>query len=626
MQRTAFYYTAILCFVCSLALAQTNHLATTKALPAHPRLLLLGGEEAIIQQTIRTDTTWSKLHQAMLTACDALIDAPVLERIQIGRRLLDKSREGLRRIFYLSYAWRLTHQEKYLRRAEKELLALSGFTDWNPSHFLDVAEMTMAVSIGYDWLYNDLPESSRATIREAILQKGLTPSLNSQYTSWLKASHNWNQVCNAGITYGALAIYDDQPELAKNLINRALDSVVLPMADYQPSGTYPEGYSYWGYGTSFNVLLISALEKAYDSDFGLTKQAGFLQTAAYMENMTGPSGNAFNYSDSGLSGELQPAMFWFAQKQHNPSLLWVERNRLQLNPAKRHVNERLLPAIMIWGKDVTLNRISAPTRTTWVGEGKNPVALLRTSWSDPSAIYLGFKTGSPSVNHAHMDVGSFVMEADGVRWAMDFGMQNYESLESKGVDLWNGKQNSQRWQVFRYNNLVHNTLTFNNAYQRVEGKAQITRFSDNPAFMHAQTDLTDVYKDAIVSAKRGVAIVDKAYVVIRDELETPSAETTVRWTLLTPATVTLVGNNKAELTKDGKKLILEVREPARIDLKTWPTDPPHDYDAPNPGTTRVGFEVILPATTKAPLTVLLIPEKAGSTPKADVKPLAQWPR
>ena len=50
----------------------------------------------------------------------------------------------------------MTSEKKYLNRAVKEMLAVSAFSDWNPSHFLDVAEMTMAVSIGYDWLYDGL--------------------------------------------------------------------------------------------------------------------------------------------------------------------------------------------------------------------------------------------------------------------------------------------------------------------------------------------------------------------------------------------------------------------------------------------------------------------------------------
>jgi hypothetical protein len=607
------------------AVAQIDHLSNFTKLPTHPRILLLKGEEEAIQRTLGADKTWNNLHQAILTECDALLNTAPLERIKIGRRLLDKSREGLRRVFYLSYAWRLTHQDKYLKRAEKELLTLAAFEDWNPTHFLDVAEMTMAVSIGYDWLYNDLSEQSRSIIKEAILKKGIEPSLDSKYNSWLKATHNWNQVCNAGMTYGALAIYEDQPELAKRIINRAIDSVVLPMGDYSPNGAYPEGYGYWGYGTSFNVMLISAVDKAFGTDFGLTNQPGFLKTAGYLENMTGPSGNAFNYSDSGLSGELQPAMFWFAQKSKDPSLLWIERSRLQTNDPKKHVRNRLLPASMIWSNGVGMNAIQEPKSTVWVGEGRNPVALMRTSWSDPAAIYAGLKAGSPSVNHAHMDIGSFVMEADGVRWAMDFGMQEYESLESKGVDLWNSKQDSQRWQVFRYNNFVHNTLTVNNGLQQVIGKAVITSSSNSPSFMNATTDLTDVYKESLVRANRGIAIVDKAYVVVRDELETTPAETIVRWTMLTPANVNLIDGNRAELTKDGKKLILQVDEPARVTLKTWTTDPPHEYDAPNPGTMLVGFEITLPANSKTTFTVRLLPEKAANKSPRKVQPLVQWP-
>ncbi|WP_018618657.1 heparinase II/III domain-containing protein [Spirosoma luteum] len=606
-------------------LAQVEHVSTTKKLPDHPRLLLLKGEEETIKRTIVADKTWNKLHQAILTESDALIDTAPLERIKIGRRLLDKSREGLRRLFYLAYAWRMTNAEKYRARAEKELLALSAFSDWNPTHFLDVAEMTMAVSIGYDWLYNDLPEPTRLTIKEAILKKGIEPSFDTKYNSWLKASHNWNQVCNAGMTYGALAVYEDQPELAKSVISRAIESVALPMSDYGPDGAYPEGYSYWGYGTSFNVMLISAIEKAFGTDFGLTSKPGFLKTAGYLENMTGPSGYAFNYSDSGLSGEVQPAMFWFAQKTKNPSLLWVERSRLINEAPRQHSRNRLLPAVMLWSNGIGMDDIKAPKQTFWVGEGRNPVALMRSSWSDSSAIYVGLKGGSPSVNHAHMDVGSFIMEADGVRWAMDFGMQNYESLESKGVDLWNSKQDSQRWQIFRYNNFTHNTLTINSGLQQVEGKATITSYSAAPAFMNATTDLTAIYKEVLAGAKRGVALVDKAYVVIRDELETPATATTVRWTMLTPATVKVLGTNKAELTKDGKKLLLQVDEPAGVEIKTWSTDPPHEYDAPNPGTVLIGFEVNVPANTKTALTVRLIPEKSANRPMQPTKPLIQWP-
>ena len=114
-------------------------------------------------------------------------------------------------------------------------------------------------------------------------------------------------------------------------------------------------------------------------------------------------------------------MFYFAEKTRDPSLLWTERATLMRSDARRLARNRLLPAAMVFGRGIDIATASPPARTTWSGGGKNPVAMMRTSWTDPAAIFVGVKGGSASDNHAHMDAGSFVMEADGVRWAMDFG-------------------------------------------------------------------------------------------------------------------------------------------------------------------------------------------------------------
>ena len=590
-------------------------------MPVHPRILLLQDEEKAILKNIASDQNWAKLNQVIIDESNKIIPLPTLERIQIGRRLLDKSRECLRRVFFLSYAYRITKDKKYLNRAEKELIKVSQFSDWNPSHFLDVAEMTMGVAIGYDWLYDDLAVSSKEIIKEAILKKGIEPSYDTKYNSWLKASHNWNQVCNAGMAYGALAIYEDNQTLAKQVIDRAIESIKLPMEDYKPEGSYPEGYGYWGYGTSFNVMFLSAIQKVFSTDFGLSETAGFLKTAGYFQNMIGSSGKNFNYSDSGGGSGLSPSMFWFANKTQNNSLLFIEKQYLQ-GKDKSMGRDRLLPATMIWGKDINLEKVSEPKQMIWVGQGKNPVAMMRSSWSKPDAIYIGLKGGSPSVNHGHMDVGSFVMDANGERWSMDLGMQEYETLESKGVKLWGMTQNSERWQVYRYNNLAHSTLAFDNEFQKVEGYAPITSFTEKPNFLSATSNISAVYKGNVASANRGVAIIDQKYVAIKDEIVTSEKETTVRWAMMTPAEVKINENGTAELTQNGKKLQIKVVEPANITLKTWTTQPSHDYDAPNPGTILVGFEVKIPANSSVSLGVLLIPE--GAIVKQKLLPLKDW--
>jgi hypothetical protein len=591
--------------------------------PSHPRILLLQGEDSGIKQNIASDIVWGKTHLFILDESNKLLTQPPVERILTGRRLLDKSREALRRIFFLSYSFRMTYDMKYMYRAEKEMLAVSAFTDWNPSHFLDVAEMTMAVAIGYDWCYNDLSQNSRNIIREAIIEKGIKPSLLSANNGWVKNSNNWNQVCNAGMTFGALAVYEDEEELAIQIIERAVSSIRIPMGDYDPDGAYPEGFGYWGYGTSFHVMFISAMEKAFGDKYDLQITPGFMKTAGYLENMTGPFGKPFNYSDCSSGAGMNPAMFWFANRLNDPALLWSERFHLLTSKPS---NDRLLPSVMIWSAGLPVNKITMPENKIWIGQGKNPVALMRSSWNDPNAIFVGLKAGSPSANHAHMDVGSFIMDATGERWAMDFGMQDYNSLESAGVNLWGMAQNSQRWEVFRYNNFVHNTLTVNNQLQAVNGKALIISQSNQPSMTNAVTDITPVYNGQLKKSVRGIAIIDNQYVMIRDEAETLASETVIRWNLLTSASVTITGTNTAELVKNGKKLIIKVIEPANITMKTWSTDPVHSYDAPNPGTIMTGFETTVPANSNVALSVLLLPEGSQENSAISAKKISEWPK
>lgn len=615
------------CFL--LALTGLLNFSSAQTIPdppaQHPRLLMLAGEEKQIQQTIAADPAWRKMHQIILDETDRIIPLAPIERIQIGRRLLDKSREALRRLFYLGYSYRLTNEIKYAQRAEKEMLAIAKFSDWNPTHYLDVGEMTMAMAIGYDWTYPTLSSESRKAISLAIVEKGLNTSLDKRYNSWLRSTNNWNQVCNAGITFGALAVYEDEPDLAKQLFKRAVNSIKLPLEDLAPDGAYPEGYSYWNYGTTFQVLFLSAMEKAFGSDYGLSKQPGFMQTARYYENMTGPTGESFNYSDAGSGkGGLSPAMFWFAQKSSDPSLLWIEKEYLLHDDPSRFTKNRALPAAMIWGAGTPLNKVSPPTKKLWTGQGKSPVALMRTSWTDPNAIYVGFKTGTPSASHAHMDIGSFVLEADGVRWAQDRGSQEYESLESKGMNIWGKEQDAQRWTVKRYNNFIHNTLTVNDQYQKVVGYAKIDNSGESPALKFAISDLSDLYDGQLAAANRGIGIVDDAYVVVRDEVTASAKSAKVRWVILAPDDVKISGDNLAILTKDGKKLTLRVDYPANAKLQTWSTAPTTDYDAPNEGTLLVGFEYEVPPGKSQTLQVSLLPQKVVPTTKGFDTPLAQW--
>ena len=79
--------------------------------------------------------------------------------------MLSISREYLKRIVTLSLAYRIFEQDKYSDEAIDQMVYACSYPDWNPQHFLDVAEMTAAMAIGYDWNFYHMNLRERETIR-----------------------------------------------------------------------------------------------------------------------------------------------------------------------------------------------------------------------------------------------------------------------------------------------------------------------------------------------------------------------------------------------------------------------------------------------------------------------------
>ena len=577
----------------------------------HPRLLMNQGDESRIKVAIKNSPELKRVYDYIHTESEQLLNLPELTYKKEGKRLLSVSREAFRRIFFLSFMHRMTHEGKYIERAKGELEAVCAFKDWNPSHFLDTGEMTLAVAIGYDWLFKGLSLKTKLSIEEAIKQKGFYPSKDKQYNYFLTVTNNWNQVCNAGMVYGALALFETDRKEATEIIERALATIHRSMEGYAPNGNYPEGYNYWGYGTTFNVFLIAALESALGSDAGLCKTSGFMETARFMEYMSGTTAVAFNFSDARETVQAQPALFWFAAHLKDSSLLWNEKAFLASKNTQFTAEEvRFLPLILIYGSQMNMNKVTPPKNKMWVGYGRTPVALIRTNWQGDAGIYVGIKGGTAKESHAHMDAGSFVFEALGVRWADDLGMQEYYSLEKENINLWDGRQNGERWAIFRYNNFVHNTLTLNNSMHCVEGFAPIVKCYNDSRRLGVDLNLTSLFGGELDRVTRNIVLVNESFLQITDEVVNNSGVDSIQWTMVTSATPKLIDSHTIELIRKNKKLRLIIDDPAGIDFFTANNEPTHKYDSPNPGSTKIFFKVALLPMEKKIIKVRLVPMKA----------------
>ena len=240
----------------------------------------------------------------------------------------------------------------------------------------------------------------------------------------------------------------------------------------------------------------------------------------------------------------------------------------------------------------------------------------------------------PLVHQQDEDVALGVIDADGVRWAIDLGPERYHKIESLGMDLWNRSQNSDRWKIFRYNNFSHNTLVVNNQLQRVKGMATITHYSDKKDFPHAIIDMTDVYRGQLKKSLRGGALLVPAQsprglpswqIIIQDELQAENQPATIRWAMATPAEVNIQSDKRALLSQDAKEMLFEILSPDNAKLVVYSTEPRADYDQPNPGTRMVGFEVRLSPDEEIRLAVRMTPApKKDKIKDYKLVPLASW--
>ncbi|MDG1291170.1 MAG: heparinase II/III family protein [Flavobacteriaceae bacterium] len=546
-----------------------------------PRLVLNAEIDKILRNKLNSDPVVQNIYQTIKLNADQVLQKPFLERIKIGKRLLSVSREMLYRINMLGMVYYIEKDPKILERIDGEVKAVCQFSDWNPSHYLDVGEMSMAVAFALDWTTGDLPESTIELALNALIEKGIKPSYNKESRSntwWINGNNNWNQVCNGGMIAASIAIAERDPELAAKTIRRSIDGFPHALDEYGPDGVYPEGSTYWGYGTVFSVVTNAMLESAFGTDFGLGNYPAFKESAIFRVLMNTPSGWYYNFADCGdkrsENGDITLA--WFASKSGDE--LFFERNRLLRSPSEIGKLRRLDGAGLVWLAQYE-KKLYSDLPSAWKGEGSNPVAVFTGGSSDPYGYYFGGKGGSGTVNHGNMDAGSFIFELNGIRWIFDPGNQNYNDLEKEGFDLWNKSQDSQRWTLLNKGNFGHSTLSVNDQLHIVDGKATIADFKEgeNP---QVTFDLTPTFKGQLKSAERTFTNDSNVSLVIEDKIEIDEMTEIVTWQLITtldveitPEGATIYKSEYSSVTPV-KKLYVENISHPKIQMNVVSLDPP----------------------------------------------------
>jgi hypothetical protein len=570
----------------------------------HPRLLALDEDIGRLRRSIQNDPVPAGYYDALITRADELLGLPVSQRVLVGPRLLTVSRTVLDRVYILALAYRLSGGTAYRERATRELLAAATFEDWNPGHFLDVAEMMHAFAVGYDWLHGSFADDERRIVRSALVRKGLEPARDAYEHGewWTKDPYNWNSVCNGAIIVAALSVADEEPEFARFLLPRAIANLPIVLGTYAPDGAWPEGPGYFAYSTRYLVTALAALESALGTDFGLGAVPGLASAGRYRIAVVGPSGQFFNYADNAPVAGAEPSLFWLARRYDEPAFAYTERRYAGRSGTYRDLlfyDER--------GTAQDLGELAGSRRFAGA-----EIGALGSRVVDGEATWLAFKGGDNGANHSHLDLGTFVLDALGQRWAAELGPDDYDLPSYFGAE---------RYTYYRLATEGQNTLVIGGLNQERWATAPIETFSTSQGSDIGIVNLTSGYAPAsAVDVRRGFALLpDAQRAIVRDEVRL-AVPLEIVWSMHTEASPSVVGTS-ITLSRGGQRLDVVLLEPDGLSLSAEPVM----LASPQRPTNGVSKLLVRsePSALSATITVLFVPDGATAE-TVRVRPLAEW--
>ncbi|KAJ7085693.1 chondroitin AC/alginate lyase [Mycena belliarum] len=599
--------------------------------PDRPRLIAPAYKWAALPALIANDPYLKGWNASIFrNATEYKAKPPVVYFMDGPSGILDNAREIKQRIKAFAYAYRMSNDSSWVDRTWEELQNAAGKgptsfgpdeDKWNSAHFLDTAEFSAAFGIAYDWLYDLWTPDQKSQIMSTLLTYGLRPGVTQVTTSagWWRnnITGNWNCVCNSGLTMGALAILNDDTsgvaeQLLKTTVGNARDNCAQSVSN---DGTWAETANYWYFGTTGHAEMAASLLTATGSHYGLLDDnSNFFKTGDFHMYITGAT-SLFNYGDHGPNkfSTTANSMIFYADFYNQPQYALFQRD--QFDAAE--------PWSMFWYN---------PTIGGAFWEGKpldhffdnslDQWASMRSSWTDNNALYVAMKAGMNKNHQTHndLDVGDFVLDALGTRWAGELGSADYRAP----TYFSSGLQDADRWKWYRKMTEGQNTILVNQANQNVDAAPTVKHDTsnttqgpttviqvdkDSTAFF--TMDMTSAYFD-ITSVKRGVRLLNgRKQVLIQDEI---TASKGVQWRMHTNATIAADGTS-ATLTLDGQTMkvtILNAPSGAAFSqsaAKRFDTDPtPPTADQENPGVSVL--IISLPAGTYN-LQVLFNPQWPG---------------
>ncbi len=511
------------------------------------------------------------LFDSVIANANALLDLslyPVMPyELDEEDSILPISREVINRIIILGCAWQITEDKKYAERAWTELENVCGYSDWCPSHFLATAEMALAASIGYDWLFDYLNDRQKMLLAEKTLEYALKPALSKNYLeNWFTWSkNNWNSICYSGIGIACMTFGEYFADEAAEFLAMCYKNMPIAFENFTPDGVYAEGPGYSNSGMNSIVYFVASSINCFGTDFGMSQIDGFKQLGKFLPYISTPTG-VFNYGDNKARPGYSPVLHWYASEYEMPLLAVYQMQDMPSafvadtsgNVERNSGGKEDALSLLWYNRSYTVesaNFSSEPLAVYLKSDVGQELVLMRSAYLDENATFFGIKGGYNYTNHGDLDIGTFVFDSMGERWAEELGPAPYDA-----PDYFVNLPAGGRWKNYCKRAEGQNTLVINpNATlddQYALAECGFNKFAELPQGGVCLLDMTDAYRmnGAKKVTREARFYNNRTSVMITDNIScvVPSE---IYWFMHTKADINISdGGKTAVLTINGKQM------------------------------------------------------------------------
>ena len=461
----------------------------------------------------------------------------------------------------LYWAYLTTGQQKYLIRLKEHVLAMAGMEHWyGDCFYLMTSRALVTLSMAYDFLYDEFTAAERERIAKAMVEKGFLPARKLYYGledekkwPWCIRRTNWNFICNSGVIFAAGTLFGEyETELCADTLEKAIQSLEFACIWLSPDGELFEGLGYAAYTWNYLVFALQALETNFGSSFGLGDGPGAHLSYKVPFQLMSASG-FFSQGDTGTTLRLGTQyVMWQARKFQDHTIPALRRKQVEAAGDSRM--DRFTD--LLWfdeNANLDEGQLDYVSEAVWT-------AVSRSDWSGEGMVFC-IHAGDNTLEHSHMDLGTFDLEAMGFRFASEMGIDS-------GIYCVPGSQYMLRGRNEYYAARAegHNVYVINpdkSPGQRSLGCARIEIIKQSAEHVRYCVDMEPAYRGQVKSAKRYVELKENRSVfVVHDEIEPLKSGDRIYWFWHTfaeiffrdPLAVEVTDENTVILEAEGKRL------------------------------------------------------------------------